>query len=41
MNIIEKLGAKEMARLAAKRGVPDFGAGDTVRVSVKVVEGTR
>ena len=41
MNIIEKLGAKEMERLAALRGMPEFGAGDTVRVSVKVVEGTR
>ena len=41
MNIIEKLGAKEIERLAAMRGVPDFGPGDTVRVSVKVVEGTR
>ncbi|MDX1483843.1 MAG: 50S ribosomal protein L19 [Alphaproteobacteria bacterium] len=41
MNIIEKLDAKEVERLAAERGVPDFGPGDTVRVSVKVVEGTR
>ena len=41
MNIIEKVGAKEMKRLAAQREVPEFGAGDTVRVSVKVVEGTR
>ena len=41
MNIIENLDAKEMERLVAKRGVPDFGPGDTVRVSVKVVEGTR
>ena len=30
-----------MKRLAAQREVPEFGAGDTVRVSVKVVEGTR
>ncbi len=41
MNIIEKLDAKEMERLAAERGLPEFGPGDTVRVSVKVVEGTR
>ena len=41
MNIIEKLEAKEMERLTAMREVPDFGPGDTVRVSVKVVEGTR
>jgi large subunit ribosomal protein L19 len=41
MNIIEKLEAKEIERLVAERGVPEFGAGDTLRVSVKVVEGTR
>ncbi len=41
MNIIEKLGAKEMERLTAERQVPEFGAGDTLRVLVKVVEGTR
>ncbi|MBT3792840.1 MAG: 50S ribosomal protein L19 [Rhodospirillales bacterium] len=41
MNIIEKLDAKEMERLAAERQLPDFAPGDTLRVSVKVVEGTR
>ncbi len=41
MNIIEQLDAKEIERLTAERGVPQFGPGDTVRVSVKVVEGTR
>lgn len=41
MNIVEKLGAKEVERLTAERKVPDFGAGDTLRVLVKVVEGTR
>ncbi len=41
MNIIEQLDAKEIERLTAERGVPEFGPGDTVRVSVKVVEGTR
>lgn len=41
MNIIEKLDAKEMERLLAERQVPEFAPGDTLRVSVKVVEGTR
>ena len=41
MNIIEKLEAKEIKRLVAEREIPEFGPGDTVRVSVKVVEGTR
>lgn len=30
-----------MERLSAIRGVPEFDAGDTVRVGVRVVEGTR
>ncbi len=41
MNIIERLDAQERERLSAARGIPEFGPGDTLRVSVKVVEGTR
>jgi large subunit ribosomal protein L19 len=41
MNIIEQLNAEQMAKIAAKRTFPDFGPGDTVRVNVRVVEGTR
>ncbi len=41
MNIIEKLEAEQVEALTAKRAVPEFGPGDTVRVNVKVVEGTR
>lgn len=41
MDIIEQLDAKELERLTAERGIPEFGPGDTVRVSVKVVEGSR
>jgi len=41
MNIIEQLEQEEIARLTSDRPVPDFGAGDTLRVHVKVVEGTR
>jgi large subunit ribosomal protein L19 len=41
MNIIQQLEAEQMAKLTATRPVPEFGAGDTVRVSVKVVEGER
>ncbi len=41
MNIVEQVSKKEMERLAAKRGVPPFTPGDTVRVAVRVVEGTR
>lgn len=41
MNIIQAFEAEEVARLTANRPVPDFAAGDTLRVSVKVVEGER
>jgi large subunit ribosomal protein L19 len=41
MNIIQQFEAEQIARLTAKRAVPDFSAGDTVRVAVKVVEGER
>jgi large subunit ribosomal protein L19 len=41
MNIIQQYEAEEIARLTAARAVPDFIPGDTLRVSVKVVEGDR
>ena len=39
MNLIDQLENEEIARLG--KNVPDFSAGDTVIVSVKVVEGER
>ena len=41
MNIIEQLEKEQMDRLTAERKVPEFAPGDTLRVNVKVVEGTR
>ena len=41
MNLIETLEQEEIARLTAGRKIPDFGPGDTVVVSVNVVEGER
>jgi large subunit ribosomal protein L19 len=41
MNIIEELEKEQIAKLTAQRSVPEFAPGDTLRVSVKVVEGTR
>ncbi len=41
MNIIETLEREQIARLTESREIPDFRPGDTVRVSYKVVEGTR
>ena len=41
MNIIQRFEAEQIARLTAARAVPDFAPGDTLRVSVRVVEGER
>ncbi|NQU60047.1 MAG: 50S ribosomal protein L19 [Rhodospirillales bacterium] len=41
MNIIEKIEKEQIDKLVAERAIPDFGPGDTLRVNVKVVEGTR
>lgn len=41
MNIIQQLEAEQIERLSGERPVPAFGAGDTVRVNVKVIEGSR
>ena len=41
MNVIQTLEQEQIAQLSAERPIPEFGPGDTVRVSVKVVEGTR
>ena len=41
MNVIEQLEKEEVERLSAKRAIPAFAPGDTLIVSVNVVEGTR
>jgi len=41
MNVIEQLRKEEADRLLANRQVPEFQAGDTVRVNVKIKEGER
>ncbi len=41
MNTIEQLEAEQIEKLTAERPVPDFQPGDTLRVRVKVIEGTR
>jgi large subunit ribosomal protein L19 len=41
MNIIQAYEAEQIAKLTAARPVPVFAPGDTLRVSVKVVEGER
>ena len=41
MNILQTLEREEADRLGALRGTPDFQAGDTVRVNVRIKEGER
>ena len=41
MNLIEKIEQEEIARLSVNKVLPSFAPGDTVVVSVNVVEGTR
>jgi large subunit ribosomal protein L19 len=41
MNIIQQLEAEQAAKIEAKRTLPEFSPGDTVRVNVKVTEGNR
>jgi large subunit ribosomal protein L19 len=41
MNLLQQFEAEQVARLSAARAVPEFQAGDTLRVMVRVVEGER
>ena len=41
MNLIEEIEREQLEALAANKVVPDFQHGDTVKVNVKVIEGTR
>ena len=41
MNIIQELEKEQMGKLTEEKNIPDFAAGDTVRVQVKVIEGER
>ncbi len=41
MNMLQDFEQREVERLSASRPIPPFAPGDTVRVSVRVVEGER
>ncbi len=41
MNIIQQLESEQVARLSEGKEIPDFAPGDTLRINVKVVEGSR
>ena len=40
MNLLQDFEKAQVARLTADKTVPEFRAGDTLRVKVKVIEGT-
>ncbi len=41
MNLIEEIEREEIDRVTEARELPEFGPGDTVRINVKVTEGSR
>src|SRR5204863_10085285 len=41
MTIIQELEKEQIAAIVGNKSIPDFGPGDTVKVNVKVTEGTR
>ena len=41
MNIIEQLNQEQVKKLSTDREIPVFAPGDTVRIHLKVLEGTR
>lgn len=41
MNLIQQIEAEQIAKAMGSKTLPDFRAGDTLRVGVKVVEGER
>lgn len=41
MNVVQKFEADQLALLTAGKTIPDFGPGDTLKVSIKIVEGDR
>ena len=41
MNVIDKIQKDQMDKIIAERSIPDFSAGDTIKVGVKIVEGDK
>ena len=41
MNVIDKIEKDQMEKISAERILPEFGAGDTLKVDVKIVEGDK
>ena len=41
MNLIDEIEKEQIAAIEAEKSIPDFQPGDTVKVNVKVIEGSR
>ena len=41
MNILDKIGQAQIDAVTEQRKIPEFGPGDTLKINVKVVEGSR
>ena len=41
MNVIDKIEKDQMDKISSERSIPEFGAGDTIKVDVKIVEGDK
>jgi large subunit ribosomal protein L19 len=41
MNILDNIGQAQMDAVTQQRAIPEFGPGDTLKINVKVVEGSR
>ena len=41
MNILDNIGHAQMNAVTEQRKIPEFGPGDTLKINVKVVEGSR
>ena len=41
MNVIDKIQKDQMDKIIAERAIPEFSAGDTIKVDVKIVEGDK
>lgn len=41
MNLLQQLEEEHVKELAAKKEIPDFGPGDTLRIAVRIQEGDK
>ncbi len=41
MNVIDKIEKDQMDKIVSERSIPEFGAGDTIKVDVKIIEGDK